>query len=222
MALAVILAAKFTQGAWLTVFIIPCTIFLLRTVRRYYDGVERQVLRDGHRRIDLRHHTPPIVLVPIKQWDRLTRKTLEYALRLSADVTALHVTAREGPAAQDREQKLRCEWRECVEEPARQSGLQAPRLEFVRSEFRSMTAPLLRVIRDVQHASTGRPVTVVLPELVDGRWWGTLMHAHRERRLRTQLLRHASNVVVSSVPWQLQAASPEQTIADEEPSRAPL
>jgi hypothetical protein len=81
-----------------------------------------------------------------------------------------------------------------------------------------MTAPLLRMIQELQRASPDRPVTVVLPELVDGHWWGYLMHANRERRLRRRLLRHAPNVVVSSVPWQLQAARPEQAIAEEEPS----
>ncbi|MBV9735211.1 MAG: APC family permease [Acidisphaera sp.] len=221
LALAVILAAKFLEGAWLTVLVVPCTIALLRAVRRYYDGIDRQILRDRHRRIDLRRHTPPVVLVPIKRWDRLARKALEYALRLSPDVTALHVMALEGPDAEDHQQTLRTEWQECVEEPARQSGLPPPRLEFVRSEFRSMTAPLLRTIQDVQRRSPGRPVTVILPELVDGRWWGYLMHVNRERRLRARLLRDAPNVVVSSVPWQLQAARPEQAIAEEEPSRAP-
>jgi hypothetical protein len=90
----------------------------------------------------------------------------------------------------------------------------------VRSEFRSMTAPLLRTIRQVQRNSSDRPVTVILPELIDGRWWGYLMHANRERRLRSRLLRHAPNVVVSSVPWQLQTVHPEQAIAEEEPSSA--
>jgi hypothetical protein len=217
MALVVILAAKFVNGAWLTVLVIPSTIFLLLAVRNYYDGIDRQVLQDRHRRIDLRHLGPPFVLVPIKRWDRLARKALEYGLRLSPDVTVLHVTAVEGPDGQEYEGKLRAEWRDCVEEPARQSGLAAPKLAFVGSEFRSMTAPLLRMIQELQRASPDRPVMVVLPELVDGRWWGYLMHANRERRLRRRLLRHAPNVVVSSVPWQLQAARPEQAIAEEEP-----
>jgi amino acid transporter len=219
-ALAVIIVAKFSEGAWLTVMVVPCTIVVLHAVRRYYDEIDRQVLRDSHRQLDLSHHTPPVILVPIKRWDRLARKALEYALRLSPDVTALHVIALEGPDAQDHERKLRSEWHDCVEEPARRSGLTPPALEFVRSEFRSMTAPLLRTIRQVQRNSSDRPVTVILPELIDGRWWGYLMHANRERRLRSRLLRHAPNVVVSSVPWQLQTVHPEQAIAEEEPSSA--
>jgi membrane protein implicated in regulation of membrane protease activity len=220
-ALAVILAAKFAEGAWLTVIIIPCTIVLLWLVRRYYDEIDRQVLTGRHRQINLWHPGPPIVLVPIKQWDRLARKALEYALRLSPDVTALHVIALEGPDGKDQEDKLRKEWQEFVEQPAMRSGLTPPRLRLVSSEFRSITAPLLRAIEAAQEHHPGRPVTVILPELVEGRWWGYLMHANRERRLRARLLRYGGpNVVVSSVPWQLRAADPTEAIAEEEPTAA--
>ncbi|MBX6747264.1 MAG: hypothetical protein IRY87_34980, partial [Acetobacteraceae bacterium] len=171
--------------------------------------------------LDLRHHAPPVVLVPIKQWDRLARKAVEYALRLSPDVTALHIMALEGPDVEEQQGKLRQEWREFVEQPALRAGLNPPRLQFVASEFRSMTAPVLRAIQDAQHRAPGRPLTVILPELVEGRWWGWLMHANRERRLRTRLLRHGGrNVVVSSVPWHLHPPDPAQAIAEEEPAEA--
>jgi hypothetical protein len=94
-------------------------------------------------------------------------------------------------------------------------------LQFVSSEFRSMTGPLLRAIEQARDQSPERPVTVILPELVDGRWWGYLMHANRERRLRKRLLRHGgSAVVVASVPWQLQPPDPAQAIMEEEPHLA--
>jgi hypothetical protein len=163
-----------------------------------------------------------VALVPIKQWDRLARKALEYALRVSPDVTALHIAALEGPDVKDQEEKLRTEWREFAEQPADRAGLKPPRLEIVSSEFRSITAPLLRAIQDADRRWPGRPVTVILPELVEGRWWGYLMHANRERRLRTRLLRHGGrNVVVTSVPWQLRPANPAQAIAEEEPPARP-
>jgi amino acid transporter len=219
MALAVILAAKFVEGAWLTVIIVPASILLLRAVRRYYDDVDRQVLRGSYQCIDLRRYAPPVVIVPLKRWDRLARKALEYALRLSPDVIALHIRALEGPDAEDEEWRLRREWREFVEQPASRAGLRPPRLQLVTSEFRSMAAPLLRAVQDVQRRSPGRPVTVILPELVEGRWWGYLMHANRERRLRARLLRYGGpNVVVSSVPWQLEEADPAKAIAEEEPT----
>jgi amino acid transporter len=218
-ALAIILAAKFMEGAWLTVIVIPCTFLLLRAVRRYYDDIDRQILRGSHRCIALPQHEPPVILVPIKRWDWLARKAIEYAVRLSDDVTALHVTDLEGPDAADREEKLRGEWREFVEQPAIRVGLKPPRFQLVSSQFRSMTAPVLRAVQEADRRSPGRPVTVILPELVDGRWWGYLMHANRERRLRARLLRDGGrNVVVSTVPWQLHTSDLAGAIAAEEPT----
>lgn len=220
LALAVILTAKFVEGAWLTLIIIPATIVLLWAVRRYYDEIDRQILTGSQRQIDLRQRAPPIVLVPIKRWDRLARKTLEYALRLSPDVTALHVADLEGPDAEDRCSEFRQAWHEFVEQPARRTGLQPPRLQLVRSEFRSIVAPLLRAVEAVQRQHPGRPITVMLPELVEGRWWGYLMHANRERRLRRRLLRYGGpSLVVSTVPWQLRAADAASAIHEEEPAR---
>jgi amino acid transporter len=217
-ALAVILAAKFLEGAWLTVLVIPATVLLLRAVRRYYDRIEAEVLRDSRRPLDLRQHAPPLVLVPIKRWDRLARKALQFALRISPEVVALHVTDLEGPDAQDHQARLRARWEKVVAEPARRQGLRPPELRFLASEYRTITGPLLREIQRADAQKPGRPVTVVLPELVEGHWWGYLMHAHRERRLRVRLLRHGGpHVVVASVPWQVRPSDPEEALAEEEP-----
>ncbi|MBN9560988.1 MAG: APC family permease [Alphaproteobacteria bacterium] len=221
-ALAVILAAKFVEGAWLTVIVIPCAIVLLRAIRRYYDDVDRHVLRGSHRRIDLATHGSPVVIVPIKRWDRLARKAVEYAVRLSPDVTALHVMSVGGPDAEDRQDALRREWRALVEQPAIRAGVAPPRLQFVTSEFRSVVAPLLRAVEEVQRRYPGGQVMVVLPELVEGRWWGYVMHTNRERRLRARLLRYGGpRLAVTSVPWQLREADPAEGIAEEEPPAAP-
>ena len=209
-ALAIILAAKFTEGAWLTILVIPCTILLLRAVKRYYDEADRQVLSFGRAPIDLADGQPPIVLVPITQWDRLAKKALEYARRLSPDVDALHLIDLEGPEAEDREQRLRANWRTFVEEPAARIGVKPPKLRFIPTQYRSMTRPILTAIGEVQQQYPGRMITVILPELVDRRWWGALMHVNRERRLRATLLRNGGrNLVVSTVPWQLQEPEPD-------------
>jgi amino acid transporter len=216
-ALAIILAAKFTEGAWVTVIVIAWAIVVLRCVRRYYDEVDRQVLRGAGQRINLRSHAPPIVLVPISRWDRLSRRALQYALCISPEVTALHVINLEGPEAEERQEILCKEWDAFVNEPALRAGLKPPRLELVSSEYRSIVAPLLRLIQAAQQQWPGRPITIVLPELIEGHWWGYLMHANRERRMRKQLLRYGgADVVISSVPWQLEGAGPEEALADEE------
>lgn len=106
-----------------------------------------------------------------------------------------------------------------MQHPARRAGLKPPQLRFIRSEFRSIAAPLLRALEATDRETPDRPVVVILPELVEGRWWGYIMHTHRERRLRAQLLRYGGrNVIVTTVPWQLRPPDPETAIAEEEPA----
>src|SRR5258707_9143881 len=51
--LVVILAAKFVEGAWITVLTIPCVLALLRLTKRYYTQIDRQ---DGGRADRARRH----------------------------------------------------------------------------------------------------------------------------------------------------------------------
>ena len=207
LALLVILAAKFTEGAWLTVIVVPLTIVLLHAVWRYYDEIDRQVLRGSRQALDLSAAAPPVVLVPVVQWDRVAKKALEYALRLSPDVTALHLVDLEGPDADDRVAQLRTDWHDFVEAPAASSGIVAPKLEIIPTQFRSMTGPVLKAVDAARKGGADRPITVILPELVDRHWWGSLMLVNRERRLRATLLRQGGfGIVVSTVPWQLRLA----------------
>ncbi len=223
-ALAVILVAKFTAGAWLTVIVVPATLLLLRATRRYYDGIEQQVLRGDERRIEVAAHAPsPLVLVPIERWDNLARHALASAMRLSPDVTTLHVTETAGPDGEAPAQaaehaRLRAEWERFVAAPARDAGLPAPVLRIEPSPYRSLLGPLLRQILAWHAEQPGRPVAVVLPQLVEARRWEALLHTHRERRLRRALLRDAPDVMVVTVPWQLAAPAPQAALRDEEPA----
>ena len=217
-ALMIILAAKFTEGAWVTIIIIGSAMALLRSVRRYYDDLDHQLLTASHRRIRVVRDASPLVIIPIRRWDKLARKAVEYALRISSDVTAVHVTALDGPEADDQQQQLRTEWAKYVQAPALAQRLGEPRLEIMRSEYRSMVAPLLKLIERRRSEHPHRPVTVILPELVEGHWWGYLMHVNRERRLRAKLLQAGGRgIVITTVPWQLRESDPKELISEEEP-----
>ena len=203
----------------MTVIAIPLSVLLLRAVRRYYDRIDQQVRRGYGHEIHARKHHSALAVVPIKQWDDLARKAVEFALCVSPEVTALHVDALDGPDAEDQEQRLRNDWKRLVADPAVAAGLKPPELKLVESEFRSVVAPLLREIEDELKRGPDRPILVVLPELVEQRWWASIMHVHRERKLREQLLQFGGRrVAVISVPWQVDRASPEQGITEEEPA----
>src|SRR5262249_51982540 len=61
MALGIIIAAKFTKGAWITIIAIPATILLLREVKRYYAQLDAGLREDGP--MDLHDLEPPVVLI---------------------------------------------------------------------------------------------------------------------------------------------------------------
>jgi hypothetical protein len=174
------------------------------------------MLRGSRTRINVRDHIPPVAIVPIRRWDQLSRKAVEYALRLSPDVAALHITKLGGPDVDEEGTQLERKWKEFVEEPAKELGLKPPQLQTVRSEYRSMVSPLLKAIKAIDDRDPNRPVIVILPELIEGSWWGYLMHTHRERRLRARLLRFGGpRISVASVPWQIEAPTPEQGLREE-------
>ena len=221
LALAIILAAKFTEGAWLTVIVIPATLLVLRAVHRYYAGLDRQLLESHDAPLDLRRHQPPRLIIPIARWDRVARNAVAFAMELSPDVTALHCTELEGPDAEEHEKSIRGQWEHCVERPARAAGLPVPTLLVRSSPYRSVLGPLLRLIEEQGGCEPGRPVAVVLPQLVEKRWGAALIQTHRERRLRSALLRDGGkDIAVIGVPWQLEPPAPGKILAEEEPVHA--
>jgi amino acid transporter len=217
-ALAIILVAKFVEGAWLTLLVIPLTLMLLKLTRRYYRDLERQVLTGSRRRIDLRDHASPSAVIPLERWDQMAQRAVHVAARLSPDVVALHLTDLEGPDAEEHETQLRREWELFVEQPARIAGLPTPRLLVEPSPYRSVLAPLLRQVKALRRNCPGRPVIVVLSELTGGHWWEAFLHTRRTQRIRTQVLRHGGpDVSVLIVPWQLEPPEMERVLAEEEP-----
>ncbi|MGE3223189.1 MAG: hypothetical protein AB7I72_03640 [Parvibaculaceae bacterium] len=64
------------------------------TIRRYYDELDATLRQPGP--ISLGCIDAPAFLVVTQRWNRLTDKALGFALRLSPDVLAVHVTALEG------------------------------------------------------------------------------------------------------------------------------
>ncbi len=220
-ALAIILVAKFTEGAWLTLIVIPLTLVLLRLTRRYYRDLDHQVLQGSRRGMDLRDHAAPTVVIPLERWDQMAQRAVQVAARLSPDVVALHLTDLEGPDAVEHETRLRGEWARFVEQPAAKAGLPLPALVIEPSPYRSVLAPLLREIEALRQRCPARPVIVVLSELAGGRWWEAALHTRRAQRLRTQILRYGgADVSVLVVPWQLEAPETRRVLAEEEPQAA--
>jgi amino acid transporter len=195
--LVVVLIAKFAEGAWVTVLLIAALVELFRRVRGHYAHVAREIRGCGP--LDLSGLRPPLMIVPVKAWDTLTQKGLRFGLKLSPDVRGVHVATSEEAAAD-----LRREWETDVVIPAREAGLQLPSLIVLPSPYRHLLTPLLDYISQLRAEDPDRQIAVIIPELVESRWYQYLMHNQRATMLKAALLfRGDQRVVVINVPWYL-------------------
>jgi hypothetical protein len=201
-AAVIIVTTKFAEGAWITLLIIPLAIALLRSIKRYYDDLARELRDEGA--LALKNRTPPIVVVVGASWNRLTEKALVFALSVSPDVYALHLKAIQGPDRQGDDSDLREQWCKEVENPAHAAGLRPPKLLVREAQYRRIDVPLLGVVTELQAEYPDRVVSVLIPEVVKQGWWQYLLHTRRARRIRSALLSFGGErLVLMHIPWHL-------------------
>jgi amino acid transporter len=193
-ALLIIIVAKFHEGAWITLIIIPGFIWLFLAVKGHYLRTSAAIADAPG--LQVWKMRPLIVVVPINGWNRVTEQALRFGAQISNDVTALHVTPEKD------NQALRDLWAEQVEGPSIKSDLIPPRLEIVYSPFRQLFQPILTFVDQAKEEHPEHLVAVVVPELVQPRWWEYLLYNHAAAGLKAALLLHgAKHVVVINTPW---------------------
>src|SRR5271163_756651 len=91
---AVVLVAKFVEGAWITLLFIPLTIVLFVIVRRHYHFVK--VLTSSRDPVNVEAlNDPPIAVIAVDRWSSITCQGIQFAARLSPEVIAVHVEPNE-------------------------------------------------------------------------------------------------------------------------------
>ncbi|MDX7952031.1 APC family permease [Lichenihabitans sp. Uapishka_5] len=214
-ALAIIVVAKFAEGAWITVLAVPLVIFGLKGIHGYYVRLAERLRPAGP--LDLSATDAPVVLVATRGWDRLSEKALRFAVRLSPDVVATHLLDLDGEDDRDALKALQAQWRHEVEEPARLAGGPVPRLMVLQASYRRIHAPLLKLIERIQAEQPDRIVAVLVPVIAKPHWWQALLHTRHASRLSQSLLRYGGDkVVVINVPLHVGADLPEDGLIDQE------
>lgn len=195
--LVVVTVSKFVEGAWITILIVPAFLALYIAIRRTFDRIDLETDVGGPLQLD--EPPPPIVVVPLKSLDRVARKSLRFAITISPDVHVVNVLTQEPDL-----ENLRTRWREYVERPVEQAGFAPPKLVVLSSSFREFFGPVLRYVRQLAAQHPRRYVAVVVPELVQRRWYHLFLHSHRATLLKAMLLwRGGPRVIVINTPWYL-------------------
>jgi len=132
----VVLVAKFVEGAWLTLLFIPLTIVAFHKVRAHYHNVSMATRTMDAMQPPTRE-LEPLVVIPIDRWSAITKQGLEFAARLSPNVTAVHVEPGEHAAL------LQEDWERYVVKPYRDAGMEPPELVVLPSPYRLLWCRLL-------------------------------------------------------------------------------
>jgi hypothetical protein len=143
-----------------------------------------------------------VVLVMVEERTRMSDRALQFAMTLSPDVIAVHLTQLEGPECEEDGRELKRRWEAEVAQPIAAQGRAPPKLMLVPAPFRQIHAPLLELIGKLDLDTPGRSVAVLIPELVVASGWERLLHTGRAERLRSMLLKHGGarlNVIIT--PW---------------------
>jgi amino acid transporter len=181
----VIGVSKFTHGAWIVVIVIPLLVMGFLTIRRHYEVLSRQLSLQGFAPPAIGRH-PVVVLVAGIHRGVVT--ALSYAKAISPNVTAITVDL--DPTATSRLQMRWSEWAPDVP------------LVVLDSPYRSVLAPVLQYIDQMEKQRDGDYMTIILPEFIPARWWQHLLHNQTALLIKGALLFRKGKVAIS-IPYHL-------------------
>lgn len=195
---AVVLVAKFTEGAWITVLLIPGIILLMYSIHRHYMRIERLTTLEGPVKVD--SICQPLVLIPIERLSTVTEKTLRFAWSISKEIRFVHVHCDDD---QDSE-TLQQQWQQQVESPAREADLPVPELVILPSPYRFVVKPLLEYALKMEEEHQDRHLAILVPELIEHHWYHYFLHNNRSRLIKALLeLKENPKITVINIPWYL-------------------
>ena len=191
----IIVVAKFAAGAWVVVLLIPALLLFMTRVRQHYLRVSEELALKNGMVLSAKNLTPPIVIVPVDQWNAATAKAMRYAMSLSPDVQAVHVAC-----DADDDQPT---WQWAEGEP---SGAQVPKLVTLPSPYRLVLHPIVDYVLKVEKENKDRSVAVVIPSMVERHWYHYFLHNQRGEVLTALLLLNGDQrISIINVPWYLKS-----------------
>lgn len=193
--LVVVLATKFTHGAWVALLGMCIFFATMTAIRKHYDRVAEEIAAPEDAEPpsdDLVRPSRVHSVVLISKIHRPTLRALAYAKLLRSDsLEALSVNV--DPVET---KALRDEWE--------RRGIDVP-LKVLDSPYREITRPVIEYVKSLRKESPRDAVSVIIPEYVVGHWYEHLLHNQSALRLKGRLL-FTPGVMVTSVPYQLESS----------------
>ena len=188
------------------VIVLPLLFILMLSINRHYLRIGQEVAVSGP--IQLERPCQMIAVIPIEHLNILAEKALQVAYGLSQNVYILHIEEERS----DRD--FSAEWRLDVQPSIGRSGLPAPALVILKSPYRKVIAPILNYVWQLEAKNPKKSIAVLIPQLVESRWYYSFLHNRRAAILRTVLLLKGRNrIVIINVPWNLEIELPSRIAA---------
>jgi amino acid transporter len=180
----VLLATKFTAGAWVVLLAVPAMIITFARIESYYAAVGQE-LRLGH--------TPPlparresIVIVPSSTVNLLTERAVSAAISLGDTVVAVAVAGDE-----DERDRIIRDW------SAWECGAQ---IEVIMDPHRSLVRSVIKYVESIDREDA--IVMVLIPEIVPRKRRHEILHNQRGRLL-SAALKSRTDVIGARLPFRL-------------------
>lgn len=198
----VVIVAKFSEGAWITVLVIPSLYLLMRLIHRHFRTLVREMSNDTP--LQLQNLSKPLVVVPLQRWSRVADQALRFAYTLSEDISVVHIAPDEQDKKANGKDEITTAWKPMIEQVTTRAGLHPPELVVLRSPYRMVVTPILNFVLELEHKHPHRFIAVVVPEVVESHWFYYLLHNQRSAALKVLLyLKGSDRVVVVDVACHL-------------------
>ena len=186
--------AKFNDGAWIVIIIIPSLVFLFFRIKKHYKHVAT-VLNKGSLFPDIRQH-PVKTLVMVDDVHAGTIHTINFAKSLGAPWTAVHVAI-----DPDKADAVRRRWNERIGDEAY--------FKILPSPYRELTGPVHQYVEELMKEMHDGYIHVIVGHLVMNTLQGQALHQNAAIALNLAL-QDIKRVAVTTVAYQFS----EEALAD--------
>lgn len=185
--LLIILQAKFGEGAWIIVVLIPAIAAAMALIGRFYRTLRRNLNVAPEAVIDIQPSGPSFtpIIVPVEEINLATVLTLGAACERSNDVIAVHVTS-----DPDEPSNVEQRWHR-----------QFPRVPLVviDSPFRTVADPIAVYVADRVRGESPHEAVVLIPVVEARHWYQRVLVNQGLKRLHV-LFKGNRHVTVAAFP----------------------
>ncbi|MSP13022.1 MAG: hypothetical protein EXR62_08690 [Chloroflexi bacterium] len=189
----VFLLSKFTQGAWVTMLLIPGLLALFFRIHTHYQHVAAVMSTAGTQEHPHRRHIQTIVL--IENIHRESMRLIDYAKSLEGPWKAVHVAV-----YPERIPEIKRKWAERIGEG---------HLIILPSPYRRLSLPIRQYVEKLLQEDPDGFVNVVIGELVTGSPLTQILHQN-SHFIQQLALQDLDGVVITIVPVQLRKLEENQ------------